>query len=69
MKNKILFYSMHPMMTACGLSSLYRHKFKKVLGKMKGGSAHRKGAGMRPTVMPGPQLAVMPRERRTLQFR
>ena len=56
-------------MTACGLSSLYRHKFKKVLGKMKGGSAHRKGAGMRPTVMPGPQLAVMPRERRTLQFR
>ena len=59
---------MHPMMTACGLSSLYRHKFKKVMGKMKGGSAHRKGAGLHtmPNVM---RPAVMPRERRTLQFR
>ena len=60
----------HPLMTACGLSSLYRHKFKKVMGKMKGGSAQRKGAGMRPSVEP--RLAVMPRtqvEPRRLQFR
>ena len=59
----------HPLMTACGLSSLYRHKFKKVVGKMKGGSAHRKGGSlhtMPPDVM---RPAVMPRERRTLQFR
>jgi GTPase involved in cell partitioning and DNA repair len=55
------------MMTACGLSSLHRYKYKKVLGKLKGlkgGSAQRKGAGlkdmrlavepnvMRPAVMP-----------------
>lgn len=57
----------HAMMTACGLSTLHRHKFKKVIGKMKGGSAQRKGAGlpvMRPAVMPP---STMPK--RTLQFR
>jgi len=56
----------HPLMTACALSTLHRHKFEKVIGKMKGGSAHRKGAGlMKPAVMPMP--SHMPR--RTLQFR
>jgi hypothetical protein len=40
------------MMTACGLSSLHRYKYKKVLGKLKGGSAQRKGAGMRLMVEP-----------------
>ena len=55
----------HPMMTACGLSLLHRHKFKKIV-KMKGGSAHRKGAGlMKPAVMPMPSHIP----RRTLQFR
>ena len=49
----------HPMMTACGLSSLYRYKYKKVLGKLKGGSAQRKGAGMRLMVEPM-RPAVMP---------
>ena len=49
----------HPMLTACGLSSLHRHKYKKVLGKLKGGAAHRKGAGLR-YAMPPMQLAVMP---------
>jgi len=48
----------HPLMSACGLSLLHRYKYKKVLGKLKGGSAQRKGAGMRtmdvmrPSVMP-----------------
>jgi len=71
----------HPMMTACGLSSLHRYKFKKVIGKLKGGSAQRKGAGMRlmvepmrPAVMPTPtkrqldKMTTMP-VRRTLQMR
>ena len=49
----------HPMLIACGLSSLHRYKYKKVLGKLKGGSAHRKGAGLR-YAMPPMQLAVMP---------
>jgi len=49
----------HPMMTACGLSLLHKHKFKKVIGKLKGGSAHRKGAGLR-YAMPPMHLAVMP---------
>ena len=68
------------MMTACGLSSLHKHKFKKVIGKLKGGSAHRKGAGimlepMRPAVMPTPtkkqlknMVTTMP-VRRTLTMR
>ena len=60
----------HAMMTACGLSTLHRNIFKKVIGKMKGGSAQRKGAGlpspvMRPAVMP--PSTTMPK--RTLQFR
>jgi hypothetical protein len=74
----------HPMMTACGLSSLHRYKFKKVLGKLKGGSAQRKGAGMqfmdpmRPAVMPTTtptkrqlkqMVTTMPVPRRTLQMR
>ena len=74
----------HPMMTACGLSSLHRYKFKKVLGKLKGGSAQRKGAGiklmvepMRPAVMPNTptkrqlkqMVTTMPVPRRTLQMR
>ena len=50
---------MHQMMTACGISLLHRYKYKKVLGKLKGGSAHRKGAGLR-YAMPPMQLAVMP---------
>jgi GTPase involved in cell partitioning and DNA repair len=56
----------HPMMTACGLSSLHRYKYKKVLGKLKGlkgGSAQRKGAGlkdMRLAVEPVMRPAVMP---------
>ena len=49
----------HPLMTACGLSSLHRYKYKKVLGKLKGGSAQRKGAGMRLMVEPM-RPAVMP---------
>jgi len=63
----------HPMMTACGLSSLHRYKFKKVIGKLRGGSAQRKGAGMH--LPPTPKLpmraAVMPAHipKRTLQFR
>ena len=72
----------HPMMTACGLSSLHRYKFKKVIGKLKGGSAQRKGAGMRlmvepmrPAVMPTPtkqqlkQMVTTMPVRRTLQMR
>ena len=63
----------HPMMTACGLSSLHRYKFKKVLGKMKsmkGGSAQRKGAGLSETkqqMTPSVMSSHMPK--RTLQFR
>ena len=49
----------HQMMTACGISLLHRYKYKKVLGKLKGGSAQRKGAGLR-YAMPPMQLAVMP---------
>ena len=37
----------HPLMTACGISLLHRYKYKKVLGKLKGGSAQRKGAGLK----------------------
>jgi len=72
----------HPLMTACGLSSLHRYKYKKVIGKLKGGAAHRKGAGikyidtMKPAVMPTPtptkrqldKMTTMP-VRRTLQMR
>ena len=74
----------HPMMIASGISSLHRYKFKKVLGKLKGGSAQRKGAGMRlmvepmrPAVMPNTtitkrqleKMTTMPVPRRTLQMR
>jgi hypothetical protein len=74
----------HPMMTACGISSLHRYKFKKVLGKLKGGAAHRKGAGMsfmepnviKPAVMPNTitkrqlkQMTTTMPVRRTLQMR
>ena len=71
----------HPLMTACGLSSLHRYKYKKVIGKLKGGAAHRKGAGikyidtMKPAVMPTPtkrqleKMTTMPVPRRTLQMR
>ena len=72
------------MMTACGISLLHRYKYKKVLGKLKGGSAHRKGSGMsfmepnviKPAVMPPPtkkqlknMITTMPIPRRTLQMR
>ena len=71
----------HQMMTACGISLLHRYKYKKVLGKLKGGSAQRKGAGMkmppmRLAVMPTPtkrqiekMVTTMPVPRRTLQMR
>ena len=74
----------HPLMSACGLSLLHRYKYKKVIGKLKGGSAQRKGAGikyiepMRPAVMPNntptkrqlkQMVTTMPVPRRTLQMR
>jgi len=69
----------HQMLTACGISLLHRYKYKKVLGKLKGGSAQRKGAGiklmvepMRPAVMPTKrqiEKMTMPVPRRTLQMR
>ena len=61
----------HAMMTACGLSLLHRYKYKKVIPKLKGGSAQRKGAGMRLMVEPM-RPAVMPTtipKRRMLQMR
>ena len=74
----------HPMMIASGISSLHRYKYKKVIGKLRGGSAQRKGAGMRlmvepnvikPAVMPNTitkrqlEKMTMPVARRTLQMR
>ena len=71
----------HPMMIASGISSLHRYKYKKVLGKLRGGAAQRKGAGikyiepMRPAVMPNTitkrqlEKMTMPVARRTLQMR
>ena len=54
----------HPLMSACGLSLLHRYKYKKVIGKLKGGSAQRKGAGFKKDMrLMGPDVmkpAVMP---------